>query len=97
MFKRLLLFACFNHTIHNNQFSYYRFSTEQSVSSTSQVKNSVQRSVRSQLVEQYPTLEPIIDEIMPKKLMIIARWYIYFLHKSIYICNFPLIARIIFN
>ena len=50
-----------------------RFSIEESVSSTSQVKNSVQRSIQAQIISQYPPLEPIIDEILPKKQMIVAK------------------------
>ena len=50
-----------------------KFTIEGSVSSTSQVKNSVQRSIQSQIVNQYPLLEPLIDEILPKKQMIIAK------------------------
>jgi hypothetical protein len=73
---------------------------EENVSSTSQVKNSVQRSIqvityvnylficylttifKSQVIQQYPTLEPIIDQILPKKLMVIARWYVYALQSD---------------
>lgn len=50
-----------------------KFTIDQNVSSSSQVKNSVQRAVRSDLVDQYPFLEQIIDDIMPKKLMVIAK------------------------
>ncbi|KAL1958584.1 hypothetical protein VTO42DRAFT_4181 [Malbranchea cinnamomea] len=34
---------------------------------SSKVKSSVQRSLRSKFVEQYPGFEPYIDEILPKK------------------------------
>mmetsp|Transcript_9797 Transcript_9797/g.14758 ORF Transcript_9797/g.14758 Transcript_9797/m.14758 type:complete len:164 (-) Transcript_9797:317-808(-) len=50
-----------------------RFSVEENVSSTSQVKNSVQRSIQAHIISQYPLLEPMIDEVLPKKLMVIAR------------------------
>jgi PUA domain protein len=50
-----------------------RFTVEEHVSSTSQVKNSVQRSIINQIVEQYPLLEPVIEEILPKKAMLISK------------------------
>ncbi|KAF8423350.1 hypothetical protein EV426DRAFT_633196 [Tirmania nivea] len=36
-------------------------------SSKTKVKQSVQRSLRAKLVEQFPLLEPYIDEVFPKK------------------------------
>lgn len=50
-----------------------RFSVEESVSSTSQIKNSVQRSIISQVLEQYPSLENVIEELLPKKAMLVAK------------------------
>ena len=50
-----------------------KFTPEENISSTSQVKNSVQRAIQSQIVTQYPKLEAIIDEILPKKLIIMAK------------------------
>lgn len=50
-----------------------KFSAEESISSTSQVKNSVQRNIIAQVVEQYPLLGDAIETILPKKLMTIAK------------------------
>jgi malignant T-cell-amplified sequence len=50
-----------------------KFSVEESVSSTSQIKNSVQRAIVSQIAEQYPLLADIIEEILPKKSMLVAK------------------------
>ena len=50
-----------------------RFNVEEHVSSTSQIKNSVQRSIVNQISEQYPLLVEIIDVILPKKSMLIAK------------------------
>jgi hypothetical protein len=33
----------------------------------SKVKSSVQRTIRSKVLEQYPLLEPYIEDILPKK------------------------------
>mmetsp|Transcript_14238 Transcript_14238/g.23700 ORF Transcript_14238/g.23700 Transcript_14238/m.23700 type:complete len:181 (+) Transcript_14238:115-657(+) len=50
-----------------------KFSPEESISSTSQVKNSVQRSIISKISEQYPNLLEAIEYILPKKSMLIAK------------------------
>jgi malignant T-cell-amplified sequence len=50
-----------------------RFTVEDNVSSVSQVKNSVQRQIQSQIVQQYPLLEEAIDDILPKKHMQIGK------------------------
>jgi PUA domain protein len=50
-----------------------RFTVEEHVSSTSQIKNSVQRSIVNQICEQYPCLVDIIEIILPKKLMLISK------------------------
>jgi PUA domain protein len=50
-----------------------KFTPEESISSTSQVKNSVQRSIIAQIIAQYPLLENAIETILPKKLMMIGR------------------------
>lgn len=46
-----------------------KFSVEENVSSSSQLKNSVQRSIQAQIVESYPCMAEVIDEIIPKKQM----------------------------
>lgn len=50
-----------------------KYSVEENVSSTSQVKNSVQRSLVSQIVEQYPALANGIDSMLPKKQLTVAK------------------------
>jgi PUA domain protein len=49
-----------------------RFTAEE-VSSTSQIKNSVQRTIISQIVERYPNIEPHIETILPKKSFQLAK------------------------
>ncbi|KAJ3268698.1 Malignant T-cell-amplified sequence 1, partial [Blyttiomyces sp. JEL0837] len=44
-----------------------RFTARESISGQSQVKSSVQRGIRSKIAEQYPALEPYMEELMPKK------------------------------
>ena len=50
-----------------------KFSPEESVSSTSQIKNSVQRSIINQILEQYPLLEEAIETLLPKKSMMVGK------------------------
>jgi len=44
-----------------------RFNAEETVSSHSNIKSSVQRGIKAKLVELYPRLASIIDELLPKK------------------------------
>ncbi|XP_034250456.1 malignant T-cell-amplified sequence 1 homolog isoform X2 [Thrips palmi] len=44
-----------------------KFDEKESVSGTQQLKSSVQKGIRSKLLELYPTLESYIDFILPKK------------------------------
>ncbi len=50
-----------------------KFSTDESISSISQIKNSVQRSIISQITTQYPLLEEAIEHILPKKAMTVGK------------------------
>lgn len=44
-----------------------KFDEKESVSGTTQLKSSVQKAIRSKLVEVYPHIEPYIDQVLPKK------------------------------
>ncbi|CAM9000886.1 unnamed protein product [Rhodiola kirilowii] len=46
--------------------AYHWFSSEE-ISSQNQVKASVQRKIRNSIAEEYPGLEPILDDLLPKK------------------------------
>lgn len=50
-----------------------KFSSEENISSVSQIKNSVQRSIISSIIEQYPLLEDAVDIILPKKNMTVGK------------------------
>lgn len=50
-----------------------KFSSEENISSISQVKNSVQRGIQSSIVEQYPLLEDAIEDIIPKKSITVGK------------------------
>ena len=43
------------------------FKSSVSAGAKSKVKSSVQRAIRTKIVETYPLLAPHIDEIIPKK------------------------------
>ncbi|XP_013391949.1 malignant T-cell-amplified sequence 1 [Lingula anatina] len=44
-----------------------KFEEKENVSGLNQVKSSVLRGIRSTLLDQYPQIEPYLDEIVPKK------------------------------
>jgi len=44
-----------------------KFTVEESIKTRSKVKSSEQRAIRAQVLDQYPALEPFMDEIFPKK------------------------------
>lgn len=50
-----------------------KFTVDESISSTSQVKNSVQRSIINQIIAQYPLLTDAIEELLPKKSILVAK------------------------
>lgn len=51
-----------------------RFTQEECISSQSQIKSSVGRGIRSAILEQYPKIEAVVDDLLPKKdPMVIAK------------------------
>lgn len=63
-------FCVFQADMCYNQFwtkMFKKFSEAENVSSTLQLKSSVQKSIRNKVVEEYPMLESVIDHIFPKK------------------------------
>lgn len=54
----------------------FRFDEKESVSGMQQLKSSVQKGIRSKLLELYPHLETHVDVILPKKdTFRIVKWY----------------------
>lgn len=45
----------------------YRFDEKENVSSIQQLKSSIQKGIRTKLLEQYPLLDGYLDLILPKK------------------------------
>jgi PUA domain protein len=55
----------------------HRFEEKESVSGVQQLKSSVQKGIRTKLLEQYPYLESYVDSILPKKdTYRIVKWYV---------------------
>ncbi|KAL1925788.1 uncharacterized protein VTP21DRAFT_671 [Calcarisporiella thermophila] len=48
-----------------------KFNAKEDISGQNQLKSSIQRGIRTKLLEQMPALEGIIDEILPKKTPIV--------------------------
>lgn len=56
---------------------YFRFDDKDSVIGIQQLKSSVQKGIRTKIIEQYPTLEEYIDSILPKKdALRIVKWFV---------------------
>ena len=54
-----------------------RFNHSEDVSGYNQAKSSVVRGIRAKIIECYPTLEPYINDILPKKEPVnIMKWFV---------------------
>jgi malignant T-cell-amplified sequence len=52
-----------------------KFDVGEHVSNHSQVKSSTQRTIRAKILEQYPDVDPYLEELLPKKApMVVAKW-----------------------
>jgi isochorismate hydrolase len=62
-----------------------RFQADENISGVTQLKSSVQRSIRAKLVEQFPSIKDYIDDICPKKeSMVLIKWYqVMFTHSNL--------------
>lgn len=53
-----------------------RFDEKENVSNCIQLKTSVIKGIKNQLVDQFPDIDPWLNQIMPKKDPVkIVRWY----------------------
>ncbi|KAI8142172.1 PUA-like domain-containing protein [Fennellomyces sp. T-0311] len=48
-----------------------KFNFQENIAGQSQLKTSVQRAIRSKLQHQFPTLDPVMDDLLPKKTPIV--------------------------
>ena len=56
-------------------FVFLRFQAKESVSGVSQVKSSIQRGIKTKLVEQFPPIDDYIAQIFPKKEpLVVVKW-----------------------
>ena len=44
-----------------------KFTKEENIKTSSAVRSSEQRQIRAQIVQQYPALEPYVEDLFPKK------------------------------
>lgn len=57
---------------------FFRFDDKESVSGVNNAKSSVQRGVRQSVVSQFPFIEEVMDQILPKKDAVkIVKWYLF--------------------
>ncbi|CAG8451006.1 5598_t:CDS:2 [Diversispora eburnea] len=58
-----------------------KFNLKEDIATQSQVKSSVQRSIRSKILEQYKKLESVIEEVLPKKApLVLVKWQALMIH-----------------
>lgn len=59
---------------------------DENISSYSKVKSSVQRNIRNKILEQYPQLEKMEEDLLPKKEpMFVAKWYVSVYHFDLHL------------
>ncbi|MBA0561522.1 hypothetical protein Golob_018341, partial [Gossypium lobatum] len=57
--------------------------SSEDVSSQNQVKASVQRKIRQSIAEEYPGLEPVLDDLLPKKApLIVVKCFVLYSYVS---------------
>lgn len=62
-----------------------KFTVEENVSTSSKVKSSQQRMIRSKILEQYPDIEPYLEGLLPKKApMVVAKWCVFCVHACVW-------------
>lgn len=74
---------------HHLIFIFYRFDEKENISGFQQLKTSVQKGIRSKIIEQYPYIDTCINDVLPKKEPFrLMKWFvnllgfIYFLNIS---------------
>ncbi|KAI3910026.1 hypothetical protein MKW92_050113 [Papaver armeniacum] len=75
-----------------------KFSHED-VSAQNQVKASVQRRIRQSIADEYPGLETVMDDLLPKKSpLVVVKWFDSFAHQNhlnlVVVNNVPLFFNI---
>lgn len=75
-FNLRLSFSVFFSSVKHVTFSPFRFDEKENVSNCIQLKTSVIKGIKNQLLEQFPDIEAWLNQIMPKKDPVkIVRWY----------------------
>ena len=54
----------------------------------------MQRGIRAKILEQYPKLESVADEILPKKGISVIKWFSFFDQRRKYKLIFALVGTI---
>lgn len=63
-----------------------RFDEKENVSNCIQLKTSVIKGIKNQLLDQFPDIDPWLNQIMPKKDPVkIVRWYVVLVTHSIHL------------
>ena len=81
MFKNYLILSCFRFSYFSRcLFFFYRFDEKENISGFQQLKTSVQKGIRSKILEQYPYIETCINDVLPKKEPFrLMKWFVDFI------------------
>lgn len=72
MFNCIVGYVCVGLKYH---FWCFRFNERENLTGVNNVKSSVQKAIRSKLLEQFPYLDDYLDQILPKKDPLrVAKW-----------------------
>lgn len=96
-------FCLYEHFIYSHQLIYWhfqahadkfnkifdsRFDEKESVSGVQQLKSSVQKGIRTKLLDQFPHIEQYVDVILPKKdAFKLIKWQVVQIHSPSCKCN----------
>lgn len=54
-----------------------RFNSREDIKGTTPIKSSIQRGIKAKLVQAYPNLKQVIDELIPKKSQLTQiKWFV---------------------
>jgi hypothetical protein len=85
MFKKYLILSYFkiSDSLIFHVTIFYRFDEKENISGFQQLKTSVQKGIRSKILEQYPYIDTCINDVLPKKEPFrLMKWFVDFIFVS---------------
>jgi hypothetical protein len=67
---------CSSSSVVDHSDMFKKFNANEDVAGRQNVKSSIQRAIRTKIIETFPLLEPHMEEIIPKKSQLsLIKWY----------------------